>query len=355
MMRHGGDIYRNTVRYDFSVNVNPLGMPASCREAAKRGVDLSEHYPDVSCDALKSKIIESKMTQSCQLSQEQIIIGNGAAELIYSLGRALNPENVAVFAPAFTEYARAAELAGARLSYVLLRETDDFNISIGRAVKELEAQAPELVFICNPNNPTGTLYSPDYMLELADWCDRHNSHLVVDECFLPFCEDEDELTMLSHIKEKNSLIILGAFTKIYAMAGLRLGYAICADSAIAGKIREQLQPWNVSIPAMHAGLAALNETTFVEETRHFIKREKEVLVNKLKQIASESDIIEKVYPSEADFVLFKGKRGIKQSLLEKGILIRECGDFYGLDDSFYRVAVRPEAEREKLIEAMRDI
>ncbi|MCD7835552.1 MAG: aminotransferase class I/II-fold pyridoxal phosphate-dependent enzyme [Lachnospiraceae bacterium] len=359
---HGGDIYRNKVRYDFSVNVNPLGMPTKSIEAAKRAVELSDRYPDYMGEQLCARLSEA---EGCRAGD--IILGNGAAELIYSLCQSVKPKLAIIPSPAFKEYENAASASGAEVVRVCSNERDGFAFSARKLISQIYALRQEdarLLFLCNPNNPTGRLLDNEDLRRIAWVCEEKSITLLVDECFLPFCDAEEEHTMKHELECFKHMCVLRAFTKVYAMPGLRLGYLLTADSVLREGIRRQLQPWNTSLPAQMAGLAALEEKDYIMKARRLIAEGREYLSNELSAIGGIS-----VYKSDANFILFsvegrcmcdRAKPSyLYDRLLERGIMIRKCNDFDGLEFSrkrqFYRIAVRSRRENEELIKAVKEV
>lgn len=343
MYLHGGDIYRNNVKYDFSVNVNPLGMPKSCIDAGCRGVRLSGAYPDHDCEKLKCEIEKNKGIKS-----EDIIVGNGAAELIYAICCGIKPKKALIAVPTFQEYERAVAASGGSVRYFNLKEENNFQLDEDFINKITDDT--DIVFLCNPNNPTGNLIERNIIEKIALKCEMTGTYLCIDECFIPFCEREEEVSMINEYCKFPHMIVIRAFTKIYAMAGLRLGHAIVSDRKVREGIRSKIQPWNVSIPAQMAGVAALNEKGYIERTRGIIKEEKEYLISELSK-----GLAEKIYASEANYIFFKGREDIKERFIEKGILIRDCSNFEKLKKGFFRICVKNHNENVEFIKAFREI
>lgn len=324
---HGGDVYRNPIEYDFSINVNPLGMPLASIQAAHEGVVLTGRYPDYKAEQLCHAIAKAK-----QIPADRIIPGNGAAELLYALGQT-TPGKALTLAPTFTGYAEAVAAGGGELTYAsdeqeLLAKMDD---------------SIRLVFLCNPNNPTGTLFTREQILRVLAKAEAMQAYVCVDECFLPFLEEEASYSMLPYLAKHPRLLVLRAFTKIYCMAGLRLGYLACGDTELQSRIRAKLQPWNTSIPAQLAGIAALSDTEYLAKTRENLQAERAYLVPRLRELVAE------VYDGYGNFLLFRDEPDLKERMLEVGVLIRACGDFEGLDDTYFRIGIRSHSENQEFI------
>lgn len=335
---HGGDCYRNQIDYDFSINTNPLGMSRESFKAACQGIWLSERYPDERGEELCLAIAKRE-----RISRGNILLGNGAAELIYTLCYCLRPKEALAPAPCFQEYERALLSAGGKMVYDPLREENDFCLE--RGFLSAITKETELVFLCNPNNPTGMLIDQELLLEIAAKCEQNGIWLCVDECFLPFLKKEREYTMLGKLRQFPHLIVLRAFTKVYGMPGLRLGYAASANRKLIKKMKCAMQPWNTSVPAQLAGAAAIkDDETYLEKTRDLIVREREYLATELA-----GGLVQKVYPSEANFLLFKSRKDLQQLLLKEKILIRDCSNFENLEKGFFRIGVRTHEENQELI------
>lgn len=347
---HGGDVYRNPIEYDFSINVNPLGMPLASIQAAHEGVVLTGRYPDYKAEQLCHAIAKAK-----QIPADRIIPGNGAAELLYALGQT-TPGKALTLAPTFTGYAEAVAAGGGEMSYAGCEDADgraadmdgqdklqfDSETVIQRLLAKLD-DSIRLVFLCNPNNPTGTLLTREQILRVLAKAEAMQAYVCVDECFLPFLEEEASHSMLPYLTKHTRLLVLRAFTKIYCMAGLRLGYLACGDTELQSRIRAKLQPWNTSIPAQLAGIAALSDTEYLAKTRENLQAERAYLVPRLRELVAE------VYDGYGNFLLFRDEPEMKERMLEVGVLIRACGDFEGLDDTYFRIGIRSHSENQEFI------
>lgn len=341
--RHGGDIYRNQVAYDFSISVNPLGMPEGSIRAAQEGVLHACAYPDLFGDRLRETIAAHE-----EICAGHIVLGNGAAELIYALCHVLRPHKTMVTAPSFSEYEAAARACKSSMVFCDLKEEEDF--CMDEKVLPLITEDLDLIFLCNPNNPTGSLTETGLLLRIAQKCEQTGTCLCVDECFLPFLSDEKTRTLKAELGHFPHLVILRAFTKVYAMAGLRLGYALTANEELLGRLMEVLPPWNTSHPAQMAGIAAMQDADYLEKTRALLAAEKQFLCRELSD-----GLAGCIYASKANFLFFKSRPDLGERLLEKGILIRSCSDYRNLSPGYFRIGVRTHEENVKLIEAWRDL
>lgn len=347
---HGGDVYRNPIEYDFSINVNPLGMPLASIQAAHEGIVLTGRYPDYRAEQLCHAIAKAK-----NIPADRIIPGNGAAELLYALGQTISGKALTI-APTFTGYAEAVAAGGGEMCYAGCEDADggvddmsgqdrmqfDSETIIQRLLAKLD-DSIRLVFLCNPNNPTGTLFTREQILRVLAKAEQIQAYVCVDECFLPFLEEEAEYSMLPYLAEHPRLLVLRAFTKIYCMAGLRLGYLVCGEAELQSKIRAKLQPWNTSIPAQMAGIAALSDTEYLAKTRENLQEERAYLVPRLRELVAE------VYDGYGNFLLFRDEPDLKEQMLDVGVLIRACDDFVGLDDTYFRIGIRSHSENQEFI------
>lgn len=345
--QHGGDIYgTRPVRLDFSVNVNPFGTPEHVLAAAKNSIGDCFRYPDVYCRGLRRAV-----SSWYNISGDEIIFSNGAAELIFAVVRAVSPKKAVLLAPSFLEYANALKSVGTEIQYFYLKEETHFTLSVKEYLDFLREQRPQMIFLCNPSNPAGTLLSGQELGEILDYCRREQIFAVVDECFLEFLEKQEERSALEKIKGgMENLMVIQAPTKTFALAGLRIGYGFLKNRNLMEKMLGAMQPWGVSIPAQAAGAAVFwpGRGEYLKRTGTFLMEEKPFLESGLRSLGLS------VYGGAANYLLFKDlpKREPERlfsSLLEHGILIRCCGNYEGLDGSFYRICVRNRLENREFL------
>lgn len=326
--KHGGDTYGHDITLDFSANLNPLGMPESVKRAATAAVLQSDRYPDPYCRELTKKLAVHE-----HFPAENIVCGNGADDLIYRIVHALRPERAVILRPTFSEYAKAL---------------GEVRCEVGRyapeQIKTALSDSVDMLIICDPNNPTGRLFDRETLADISVRCLRNGTVFLCDECFIDLCEAPEEHTAKQFMNE--NMIILKAFTKTYAMAGLRLGYALFGSAELAAKVRDSGQFWNVSTVAQAAGIAALGEREYVSDAVKIIAAERGYLSGKLKRQGFT------VCPSDANFILFRCGLPLDEMLLNECILIRNCSGFAGLGEGYFRVAVKLHEENEKLMKAI---
>ena len=325
---------------DFSANINPMGLPEWFRPVVSSTLASVVHYPDPECADLINAGAER---YGC--SPAQVLVGNGSSEILHLLPRALGKKQAIILAPSYLDYATAAEVAGLEVDYVFLKEIDQFFPDLRRVESIL--RGGELVFICNPNNPTGLLVDTQHLREIAT---RNPSTLfIVDEAFGDFVEGMDSLTR----DRPQNVIVLLSLTKIYTIPGLRLGLAI-GEPKIVESIKRIQPTWSVNSIAQAVGSAALRDSHYVEQSRSFVRQQREALEIELKSISGLT-----VYPGKANFLFVridrKGLDAIKIAgrVLRDGIAIRVCENFQGLDKRFFRVAVRTYEQNNRLCESLR--
>lgn len=344
---HGGDIYKYDDKLlDFSANINPLGMPESAKNAIIDGINKYQTYPDHS-----SRKLRNSLSEFYGFDSNKIVCGNGAADLIFRICLALRPQKVLVTSPTFSEYEEAVLISGGKVHNHLLRESENYDVTL--EILESIDEDTDMVFLCSPNNPTGRAIDLNIIEAVLNKLQGNKGILVLDQCFVHFMVEEEKYFAINLLKKYDNFIILGAFTKIFAMAGLRLGYALFGSEENASKIENTLQPWAVSTVASEAGCAALNKD-FIKETKDYVKYQREFLFQHL------SDLGIKVFESQANYMLIKVDEkfddgDLADVAIKHRILIRKCSNFKGLSPSFFRIAVRTEAENATLIDVLSHI
>lgn len=341
---HGGRIYDKEITLDYSANINPFGMPEGVKRAICDGISSYHLYPDDDTLALRRAIAKAE-----NVKEDWIICGNGASDLIYRLCYSLKPKKACVLAPTFSEYEKALRSVGSEVVYLSLEEENGFCLETS-SLNQLTADL-DLLFLCNPNNPVGNVISGKEMERILEICEKLNIFLVIDECFLDFIEEHEQLSAnkyLQNEKYSKRIFLLKAFTKLYGMAGMRLGYGISSCAELLEAMKFHGAAWNVSTPAQLAGIAALQEDEYVKKTRILIAQEREYLMEQLRKVGVEP------FPSKVNYIMFKGPEGLAQFCMQKGILIRSCDNYIGLSRQYYRIAVRFREENEVLIKCFEE-
>jgi threonine-phosphate decarboxylase len=327
---------------DFSASINPLGMAPGVRGALAGCVERLLHYPDKGAAELKDHLAAYHGITAAQLA-----VANGSTELIHLMPRLVGGGRALIVAPAFAEYALALEKSGWQIDYFTLKSEDGFALSLA-SLQEKLAQNFDMLFVCNPGNPTGALIPKGDIAALLGICQKCDTFLVLDEAFIDFCEEDSAKDLIGGYEHA---VLLRSMTKFFAIPGLRLGYAIGAPKTIAA-ITSLQDPWSVNTAAQVAGIASLSDAAYCEATRSYVAAERDHLSAGLAGLPCQA-----VFPSRANYLLVQLGNGssaaqLRARLLKKGVLIRDCGNFQGLDGSFFRVAVRLREENDRLLELL---
>jgi threonine-phosphate decarboxylase len=354
---HGGDVWGFARKYnlplekvlDFSGPINFLGPSPKAVEAVKQYAGRIRFYPDPNPVELR-KSVAAYVGHG--VDQANIILGNGSIELIYMITEAFPCGFKAVIpVPSFTEYEKAALRVGG--DPVFVRLPDNFALDI-ESIKKAVTEDTRIVSICNPHSPSGTLYSKETVLELLDFCRKKDVILSVDENYIEFAEKGQDATMAGYVKKYENLFVIRSVTKFYGMPGIRFGYGLATENLI-DTLQTVRQPWSINSLAGYATLAAFKDTEFIENTKRTIAKERAQFAKMLSEIGGLQ-----VFPSETNFLLVKllnpeyTATMLKERMAEKGLLIRDCSTFVGLDNSYFRVTVRSSEDNLKLVQALRD-
>ncbi len=348
---HGGNIKQICDEYglspdeiiDFSASINPLGCPEVVRKAVSEQFNDIQHYPDSQCTDLRKTIAEK-----VYCNESNVIIGNGSNELFYLIPRALKPAKGVLLQPTFGEFKDA--FCNSDVEVVeLINNEKDFPV-INTNISRLKSVEDGMVLLCNPNNPTGQLIRREDIIELVN--DNPKRLIVIDEAFMDFVENSEKYSVIKDAPLMDNLIVVRSLTKFYGFPGLRLGY-LAANESIVSRILRYKEPWTVNTIAQVAGMAAINDEEFAANTRQYVSGEKSFLHDGL-------TIIKGIHPFQptVNFILVRIKDdGITSSeiqnlLLKSNILIRNCSNFVGLDENYFRVAVKTREDNQKLLNAL---
>ena len=355
---HGGDIYGNKISLDFSISINPLGVSENVKraiaESFEADVSVIEQYPDQKCRKLRLALADK-----LKIPESWILFGNGASELIPALLRALNMRRGLLLAPCFSGYERAFKSlrgtdSGIEYSFFTLSCQSKFQLDANQfeeLKKCIKASRSDILIVTNPNNPDGSMKPLHLMEELADFCRGYGTKLLIDECFMALSDNYGTCTFVPRLADYPEVMVLDAFTKSYAMPGLRLGYLLCSDESVIEKTALQLAEWSVSSVAQIAGFAALQDDGYLEHSRKLIQAERCFLCTELEKLGFT------VFSSSSCFILFYSQKEkcLREKLIKRGILIRDCSDFIGLGSGFYRIGVKSHAENQLLVECIKAV
>ena len=270
-----------------------------------------------------------------------------------TLSLMFSPKKALIIQPSFSGYERALSAAGTKIEYIQLTKASDYTNVQEDISQTILKTHPELVIIANPNNPNGWTIDTDNGLSIINACNEVGAHLIVDECFIELTDNGMDCSFAKLLNASRGMVILRAFTKSFAVPGIRLGYGLCSDSMLASYIKSFLPEWNVSSVAQKMGIAALsiNMDGYFTESRRMISTERQYLTDELAELGM------KVYPSRCNYILFEDTfsgGNLKERLIRRHILIRDCSDYTGLDDGYYRIAVRDHQANEAFIKAMKE-
>ena len=350
---HGGNIYRlqregKEEILEYSSNINPLGVPETLKKAVNENFSALERYPDINYVELRESIGDYN-----NIDFENIIVGNGATEVLFLFVKALNPKKVLIVSPTFAEYERALKNTGAEIDYFELKEEENFILNKEKFIAE--AKKYDLAVICNPNNPTGKFISKEIINEINLELVKSETKLFIDECFIEFISNWKEKSVADFCSE--NIFILRALTKFFALPGLRLGYGICFDKKITEKINNIREPWSVNGFADLAGKIILKDEDYIAKTEKWIEEEREWFITSLKEIEKEKKI--KVYETETNFILIKlnsmTSSIFKEKMTEKNILVRDASNFKFLNNSYIRLAIKDREKNQKVINAVKEV
>ena len=336
---HGGNIYKYKNIIDFSANINPLGVLPEVLTAASESLKQITNYPDINCSELRTSLASTEGIQ-----KKYIICGNGAADLIFQIVLATRPKKALLIAPGFAEYEQALNMINADIEFYYLKEENEYEVRDN--ILNYINEDLDIMFICNPNNPTGKTVDTYLLEKIVQETAKTKIILINNECFNDFLEESQKYSMVNKISSFKNIFILKAFTKMYAMPGLRLGYGLCSNELLIERMCRNRQPWSISIPAQAAGVKALENKDFKKQTVDYINKEREYLITNFRKLGI------KYYESKANFILFKWLPNLKEQLIVERILIRDCSNYRGLERGYYRVAVKSRQENEQLVKAL---
>lgn len=327
---------------DFSASINPLGLSPVVKSALIGALDTLVHYPENCHDELKQALAGYH-----SLSPANFAIANGSTEIIYNLPTMLSGKKALIISPSFSEYARALTLHHWDSEHFILSPSSNFSIDISELERSLSSGI-DLLYLCNPGNPSGTLYPQPLIEKIYYLCRAFGVFMVLDEAFMDFCEDGSAKHFIAGAE---NAIVLRSMTKFFGIPGLRLGYSI-SNSLLADRLDSIGGPWNVNTLALVSGVAALLDSQHNRRTLEFLDLERSTLLESIQQFPQF-----RVYPSSANFLLIEIINGmsageLKGRLMDYRLLIRECSSFIGLSDRFFRIAVRSGEENRRLLECL---
>ena len=369
---HGGNIFQFAHEQriepyevvDFSSNINPLGPSQRGLDALNAQLRYISHYPDATNDDVLNAIADTY-----EMDKHQIIVGNGAAELLYAICRLPGYTGAFVPAPGFSEYKEALEASKIPVRDIFYRPREDDNgkpyfevpyLALETFAAELKGQDGRIiVFLGNPNNPDGTLLDKDHIRTVASMLKDANSLLVIDESFIDFVGNDplqdNEHSMRSLVNEFDNIIVVHSFTKFYAVPGLRIGAAFANETLIT-QLQQYIPSWSVNTLAQAYTKAALNDVDYIKRTKQELNEERAFMYNALDDIEGIT-----VYPPSANFILFQvNQEGItanyiNEELKKYNMIVRNCDSYVGLTNHWVRIAIKDHDTNIKLVDKLTNI
>lgn len=347
--KHGGNVYKFSKEHkiaiddivDFSANINPLGLSDKVHENLENIFKNVLNYPDPNYSELNEAIAKFE-----DIEGDHLVIGNGAIECIFLLAEHLKAGHVMIPQPTFVEYERAFSKYQTKISYF---QMDKMLLDVDDLIRNLNGV--DVLVICNPNNPTGSLVEKSDLIRLLEYTKENEIIFVLDEAFIDFTDKEDENTMKSFVNTHDHLVILKSLTKFFAIPGLRLGYLMTSNKELLENISSHRMPWSINCIASQVGVLVLEDHDYINQTKEWIVKERQWFFNQLLTI-------EGIFPynSQGNYIFFKSDiSDLDIRLAPKGIMIRNCSNYEGLDVGYFRVAIKDRFLNEQLITYIKEI
>ena len=355
---HGSDIEKISSCYhikkeaivNFAGNVNPLGLPASVKEAVATHAALFSSYPDREYLSLRNVL-----SNYCDVPADYILPGNGSSELIALLIEARAPKHTLILGPTYSEYSRELTFSGSTQDYYHLQETSDFRPDLEDLFHTL-SDGYDFLIICNPNNPTSSAIFRDELKELLAFCKRKNIFVMIDETYVEFAPDISAITAVPLTKQFSNLMVLRGVSKFYAAPGMRFGYGITGNSEFLKTMREKQIPWSLNSLGAFAGEMLFQDHDYYQQTRNLILSERQKMYETIKKLPTF-----KIYPAYANFLLVKIlKDGVTsfdvfERCIQKGLMIRDCSSFQCLEGEYVRFCIQMPEENQRLLDLLQTI
>lgn len=353
---HGSDLEKIEKIYginknniiSFSANVNPLGLSDALKDYLSTHLDVLTAYPDREYTGLRASI-----SQYAHCNPERILVGNGATELISLFFNAISPKKALIIGPTYSEYEREISLSGGEIHYYFTKEEDGFALPLSDFLSEMK-KGYDLVILCNPNNPTSTTLTKKELTILLSELKKQNGYLLVDETYVEFVENIEEISAVALTEQFDNLIVLRGVSKFFASPGLRLGYGITGSKALLSFIETHKNPWTINSIAEAAGSFLFQDSSYIQKTREYIRTEREFVCRALSDIEGI-----KVYPSTCNFVLARIEKEDKnadmlfEACIKKNLMIRNCSSFQSLDNRYFRVCFMKHEDNVALLDRIR--
>lgn len=352
---HGSDLEKIEAVYgikkeditSFSANVNPLGVSPLLRSTLASHIDAITSYPDREYTSLRECIAAYTGTDA-----SQVIVGNGSTELISLFIQIEHPKKAMILGPTYSEYEREISLGGGTTLYYPLREKDDFVLDVDDFTAHLN-ESIDLLVLCNPNNPTSSCINRTDMRRILDICKQYDIFVMVDETYVEFADNMDEITAVPLPHYYNNIIILRGTSKFFAAPGLRLGYAISGNQDLIKSINTRKNPWTINSLAVIAGELMFTDEEYIQQTKSLISSERARIYEIFK---NHPDF--KPYKPSGNFMLLKILReditsaDLFDKAIRKNMMIRDCSTFPFLDNKYIRFCFMMPEMNDKLIDCL---
>ncbi len=353
---HGSDIEAASAFYNipkqdivcFSSNVNPLGISESLKQVLAEHLDILSSYPDRNYTDLKSAL-----GKYCSAAPEYFLVGNGSTEMISVLIQTRRPKKALIIAPTYSEYERELSLIDCSLDEYVLQEDLEFKIDFIDFSAHMQSGNYELVILCNPNNPTSSALRCSEIKTLLEICRENNSFLMIDETYVEFTEQIADFSAMSLLESFDNFIVLRGVSKFFAAPGMRFGYAATSNQALHEAFLRLQNPWSLNSLAALAGEMMFFDESYISKTRAHILSEKQRMIRELSSLSAF-----KVFPAEANFVLVKilvpglTSQDVFDSLMKKGLMVRDCSSFQSLNGQFFRFCIMNQQDNSRLLHAL---
>lgn len=355
---HGSDLEKVEAYYGikkediipFAGNVNPLGISPLLKKSMASHIESISEYPD-----RDYKELRSTLALYCNVPIEHIIVGNGATEMISLTMQLLRPKHALLLSPTYSEYTREIDLVGGHVEEYFLREDLDFKLDLNDLISKLTDDI-DLLAICNPNNPTSSALNTEEITKILTHCKLHDIFVMIDETYVEFAPDINEITAVPLTQEFTNLMVLRGVSKFYAAPGMRLGYGVTGNMDFLAKMREKQTPWSLNSLGAYAGELMFKDQEYIQKTRNLILSERDKLYKELKELPTY-----KVYPAYANFILLKiQKPGLTSSdafeaCIKEGLMIRDCASFQCLDGEFIRFCIMMPEDNTRLLNVLKQL
>lgn len=362
---HGGNLREAQEKFnknefiDLSANINPFGPPPSVWERLRNALPEIIHYPDP-----ENKRLTQKSSEQFKLLPEQILVGNGAGELLFSLTLALKPKKVLIPVPGFSEYERAAQAVGAEVRYMKLgvkgwdssprMESPDDKTQFVSFWQQALADC-DLAYINSPHNPTGSVLQPDQLKIILEIAQKSNCWVVFDESFCDFLDDNERWTARTFLQDYSILLVIYSMTKFFSLPGIRLG-ALFSNPKVINRLKKYRDPWSVNVLAEEAGLGALEDSSFPAEARKKLSESRNFFYGEFKRAQFKALTL---HSTHVNFALIEIKDRTSNEVVENlgrlGILARDCNNFQGIEGQYLRVAIKDQESMSQLIDGLKTI